>query len=87
MRHTKAGACLDLSLLRHVRDANPTQDELCEWLGTSHLGRLHVLRKASLFELVDHRLRLSAAHLSADGKRFHFENKLYLLDEIEVRTF
>jgi hypothetical protein len=59
----------------------PTESQLADWLGAEDVGRLHVLKKAGLLEVADGRVRLSAQHISADGRSFRFENRIWLIDE------
>jgi hypothetical protein len=87
MKHTDPRRCLSPSLLRHVRDARPTPNELVEWLGPGGRGAYHVLRKAGLLREEGGRVALSPEHLSADGRRFRFESQLYFLDEDRVLIF
>jgi hypothetical protein len=79
-------AWLSLGLLRHVRDTRPTETQLLAWLGND-ASKYHVLRKANLLETRDGHVELSSAHASADGTKFKFENKLFLLDEDEELIF
>ena len=83
MRPTAALSC---ALLRHVRDACPTEMELLAWLGPREAGRYHVLRKAGLVVERDGRIALSPARTSADGWAFHFENLVFVIDQDEVRV-
>jgi hypothetical protein len=85
MRSLSPGACLDLDLLRYVRDAQPTEDELVGWLGPSDSGCYHVLRKAGLLVLRDGRVELPPEHLSPDRRSFWYESRWFDLDESVVR--
>lgn len=83
---SRVGPQLDLALLRFVRDARPTEAELLAWLGRAP-SRYHDLRKAGLLRVIEDRVVLSPDHLSADGARFRFENRLFLLDEDQELIF
>jgi len=87
MKQTDPRWCLSPSLLRHVRDARPTVDELLAWLGPRRGDAWHVLRKAGLLREEGGRVALSRDHLSADGRAFRFGSQLYFLDEDRVMTF
>jgi hypothetical protein len=78
MRHD---ACLSLDLLRYIRDAAPTVDELLEWLGPAQAGHFHVLRKSRLLIVQGGRVVLSPDHLSSDGSVFFYGHRSFHLDE------
>jgi hypothetical protein len=86
MIHTRPMACLSVGLLRYVRDTRPNETQLLEWLGND-ASTYHVLRKANLLQTNDGHIELSSAHVSADGMRFKFKNKLFLLDEDKELVF
>jgi hypothetical protein len=75
-----------LSLLRYIRDTSPTEEQLLAWLGPSDHGRYHKLRKAGLTVIQNGHVKLSPSHLSADGKSFLHEVRLYWLDKDQIDT-
>lgn len=79
-------ATLSCALLRHIRDARPTELELLAWLGPREAGRYHVLRKAGLLVEREGHIVLSPVLTSADGRAFHFENLVFMIDQDEVRV-
>lgn len=81
MKNSVVAHCISFELLRFIRDGAPTESELLFWFGEARKGCFHTLRKAGLLDLADGIVRLSPNHLSADGKRFHWDNSLYHIDE------
>jgi hypothetical protein len=75
-----------LDVLRHIRDASPTEEELLEWLGPSDHSSYHKLRKAGLTVIENGRVKLSPKHLSADGQSFLYGDRLYRLDKDQIDT-
>ena len=87
MKSNHVGASLGLDLLRYVRDAKPTEEELARWLGPSDIGRYHTLRKAGLLLLRENTVVLYPEHLTPDGKHFDYGNRRFNLDEDSVWYF
>lgn len=80
MKHTRPRACLSVELLRHVRDARPTEAALIAWLGDD-ASKFHVLRRAGLLVVNDGVVELSPEHRSNDGRTFRYEDLVFRLDE------
>jgi hypothetical protein len=78
---------ISLDLLRFIKVAKPTEEEMLKWLGVAQQGRYHILRKAGVLVVTGGIVQLSPKHCSEDGKRFWWGNKLYHLDEDKVDTF
>lgn len=81
MKYEKIHKCLNFELFRLVRDSAPTEVEVLEWLGYERHGVYHVLRKAQILVLKDGVVRLSPRRLSADGKSFHWQHLMFMLDD------
>jgi hypothetical protein len=86
LKNPRPAACLSIALVRYVRDAHPTEEQFLTWLGPD-TSCYHVLRKAGLLRVSDGRVLLSPLHLSEDGRGFHYEKQLFILDEGHIRTF
>lgn len=84
MKHTTPGALLSRELLCFVRDHNPTAGEFAERYPGSGGHVFHVLRKHGVLVAEDDRVRLNPRHLSADGQRFDWANRIIFLDRDEV---
>ena len=87
MKYENVQQCISFGLLRFVRDAQPSEVELLQWLGEANHGRYHVLRKAGLLAVEAGKVVLSPQYLSADGQSFRYRHALYLLDEEVIHTF
>lgn len=85
--NTRPNIFLSNDLLKHIRDTQPTESELRQWLGVSEFGRYHVLRKAGLLQLREGRIVLSPEHRSADGEHFSYGNRRFNLDDDSVDVF
>jgi hypothetical protein len=70
VKHTRAGALLSNSLLRFVRDRQPTEAEFLARFGGPGGQVFHVLRKSGVLLVEGGRVRLNQQHLSPDGTRF-----------------
>ena len=84
MRKPSFRHCLNIELLRYVRDNAPPVEELREWLGPAREGCYFLLQKAGLLQVRDDKVYLSPEHCSADGERFWFESREWVLNEDTV---
>lgn len=86
MKHTTADRLLSPELLRFVRDRSPPVDEFVARFGGPGGQVFHVLRKSGALVVESGRVRLSARHLSLDGRQFVWGQRVFLLDRDEVLT-
>jgi hypothetical protein len=86
MVHKRPTACIQVDLLRYVRDARPSETQLLEWLGANR-SAYYVLRKHKVLEPSGDQLQWSPLYLSTDGARFRIGNRLLLLDEMRELVF
>ena len=79
----------------HVRVSNlfsgSAENKICRTFAVVRFGspsgqEVHVLRKHGIVVVEDGRVRLSDWHLSPDGQRFFWRNKIIYLDRDEVWT-
>jgi hypothetical protein len=84
VKHTQALNVLTNSLLRFIRDEQPTVAEFLERFGGSGGQVFHVLRKEGIVQLEAERLRLNPQHLSEDGRSFAYEAYVFWIDTEEV---
>jgi hypothetical protein len=81
MKHTVPDALLSRQLLCFVRDSQPTVEEFIARFGGPGGQAFHVLRKHGITAVEGGRVRLNRRHLSPDGKRFAWRNRVIHLDE------
>ena len=72
---------LSFELLQYIRDQQPTEATLLEWLGVENSGVYHMLRKAGAIICVDEEICLSPAHYFQTNQSFRYEHLQYMIDE------
>jgi len=76
---TKPEHCLQIDLLRFLRDNHPTEAEFLDRQGPSR-NCYYALKSTGLIIDVDGRLHLSPDHLAKDGQSFRYRHMIIWLD-------
>ena len=85
-KYDRPSYCISFDLLRYIRDCQPNETKLLDWLGAVQQARYHVLRKTNLLVVEAGRVKLSPQHCSQEGKTFQLNhNTFYDIDEENYR--